>query len=111
MDKIRDSIIPVNGQRCSILVICISSKVGDEASKELIGYNTPFVALTTAAPVLDVMPLREPCVAYWPVTTAFGNMQWYRIYRNHHLDIVVPNNELNPNLFHFDMNMVIRVIY
>ena len=49
MDKIRDSIIPVNGQRCSILVICISSKVGDEASEELIGYNTPIVALTTAA--------------------------------------------------------------
>ena len=109
MDKIRDSIIPVNGSRCSILVICISSRVGDEASEELIGYNTPIVALTTAAPVLDVMPPHEPCVAYWPLGLAFGDMQWYRIHRNHHLDIVMPNIE--PNLFRFDMNMVISVIY
>jgi hypothetical protein len=110
MSKVRDCVIPVNGQsRCSILVICISSEVVDDVTEERIAYNIPINATTTtAAPLLDVMPLDEPCVAYWPVETAYDDMQWYRIYRNHHLDVVVPNT-LTP--FRFDMNTVISVIY
>ena len=108
MTKVRDSVIPINGQGCSILVICISSKFGDEASKQRVGYHIPIVALTTSASVLDVMPLGLPCVAYWPVATAYDSMEWYKIYRNHHLDIVIRNEQ---NIFRFDMNMVIRVIH
>lgn len=106
--KVRDCIIPVNGHICTILVVYISCNVGDEASQERVGYHSP-IGATAAAPACGVaMPPGVPCVAYWPAATAFQNMQWYRIHRNHHLDIVVPN-ERDP--FCFDMNVVIEVIY
>jgi hypothetical protein len=68
-----------------------------------IGLATAAGALT-AAPLLPGRPLAAPYVGYWPAGAAYTQAQWYAVYRNHSISIVIPGV---PAPFVLDFNAIV----
>jgi hypothetical protein len=105
MDKIRDCVIPNCGATCAVLAIGIPSS-STEAMHRRIGVNEPPIEPTIPAEVEEGRPRNSPYVGYWPLGTAFEEGRWYRIRKNHHLEVVVTNDFT----FRFEFNSIIKYL-
>ncbi len=103
LEKIREFVNPNCGATCATLAIGIPNAI-TETMRQRIGKNDPPIHPTIAAEAVDGRPWASPFIGYWPLGSAFVDGRWYRITKNHHLEVEVTDDFI----YRLEFNNIIK---